>query len=68
MAALTMRQRDVERWLNDNSRGGTTQELSKIFKCSECSMKKILCFLRRHKLIKREKKGVWRHTDCLNKK
>lgn len=68
MAALTMRQKDVERWLNDNPTGGTTLELSKMFRCSECSMEKILCFLRRHKLNKREKKGIWRHTDRLNKK
>ena len=68
MAALTMRQRDVERWLNDNPVGATTEELSEIFECSWYSMKRVLCFLRRHKLIKREEKGVWRHVNWLNKK
>lgn len=68
MAALTMRQRDVERYLHDNPVGGTIQELSRVFKCNERSMKKKLYFLRRHKFIKREKGGVWRHVNWLNKK
>lgn len=68
MAALTKDQRSVERYLHGNPVGITTEGLLGVFRYDERSMKKILRFLRRHKLIKREEGGYWKHTNWLNKK
>lgn len=68
MAALTMKQRKVERLLHRHPIGRTLTQLLTRFKCKECVMKDILSFLSRNKYVKQTQGGVWKHTNWLNKK